>query len=97
MTTYKTNGSETPTTLWQITRGQRLRYGGAITAMALTGLFLFGAPMIGKFAIDVVANSDLSQGMPGVAKRFIATETSTSDVSGDISGYLWASAALTYW
>jgi len=78
-------------TLWQVTRGQRLRYGGAILAMTLLGLFLFGAPMIGKFAIDVVAQSSLTPGMPWLAAMFSQDGSS----SPDIAGYLWASAGLT--
>ena len=77
------------TSLWQLTRGQRLRYGGAILAMALTGLFLFAAPMIGKFAIDVVASSDVSQGMP------LLREGVANSRGNGISAYLWLSAALT--
>lgn len=77
--------SERRTSLWQVTRGQRLRYAGAIGAMALTGLFLFGAPMIGRYAIDVVQYADFTKGMPILAEIF----------TGDVSGYLWASAALT--
>lgn len=82
----KTNQQRT--TLWQVTKGQRLRYSGAIIAMALTGLFLFGAPMIGKFAIDVATSSDLSTGIPWL-KDFFATP------EPNIAGYLWSCAALT--
>jgi len=72
------------TSLWQVTRGQRLRYTGAIVAMALTGLFLFGAPMIGKFAIDVVQTGDFDTGMPWLAQN-----------TDSLAVYLWVSAALT--
>ena len=51
-------------TLWLITGGQRIRYIGAILAMAATNVFMFGAPLIGKFAIDVVHKRDLGEGMP---------------------------------
>ena len=71
------------TTLWQVTQGQRLRYGGAIFAMACLGLFLFGAPMIGKFAIDVVAESSLAPGMPWLAKLFLACLLYTSDAADE--------------
>jgi len=85
------------TTLWQVTHGQRLRYGGAIFAMACLGLFLFGAPMIGKFAIDVVADSSLTPGMPWLAKFFLTEGAipGSAEAAPDIAGYLWASAALT--
>lgn len=46
--------------LWGITRGQRLRYASAVTAMALMNFFMFGAPLIGKYAIDVVVEGDFS-------------------------------------
>jgi len=52
--------------LWQITRGQRLRYVSAILSMALTNLFMFGAPLLGKDAIDVVVEQDFSYAMPGL-------------------------------
>ena len=72
-------------TLWDVTSGQRLRYGGAILAMALTNVFFFGAPLIGKFAIDVVAEQDFAYGMAPLATWF----------AGDYTGYLWASAGLS--
>ena len=87
------------TNLWQVTQGQRLRYCGAILAMALTGLFLFGAPMIGKYAIDVVADSDIRRGAPWLTQLF--TDSSGNQEAGviedtdDITAYLWASAFLT--
>ena len=40
--------------LWSITDGQRARYGGAVLAMAGASLFMFSAPLIGGYAIDVV-------------------------------------------
>ena len=39
-------------TLWELTRGQRLRYGAAILAMGLSNLFLFGVPLVSRTAID---------------------------------------------
>lgn len=53
----KTNNSYT---LWGLTRGQRLRYTGAVMAMALMNFFMFGAPLVGKYAIDVVVEGDFS-------------------------------------
>ncbi len=46
--------------LWGITRGQRLRYAGAVMSMALMNFFMFGAPLVGKYAIDVVVEGDFS-------------------------------------
>lgn len=56
----------TPTNLWQITQGQRLRYATAILSMALTNLFMFGAPLVGKDAIDVIVEQDFSYATPGL-------------------------------
>ena len=56
----------THTNLWQITQGQRLRYVSAILSMALTNLFMFGAPLLGKGAIDVVVQKDFSYAIPGL-------------------------------
>jgi len=53
--------------LWKITAGQRLRYASGIVAMALSGLAMFGAPMVGKFAIDVVVDGNLSHGAEPLA------------------------------
>ena len=73
--------------LWLITRGQRLRYSGAIVAMALTNVFMFGAPLVGMYAIDVVNDGDLGPGLP------LLTDL-TSALAGDASvmTYLWLSA-----
>lgn len=74
--------------LWHITRGQRLRYGNAIVAMAATNLFMFGAPLIGKYAIDVVVERDFSAAAPPLlwlARRI--------DGSEPYAAYLWLSAA----
>ncbi len=39
-------------TLWELTRGQRLRYSAAILAMALSNFFLFGVPLVSRTVID---------------------------------------------
>ena len=46
--------------LWRITEGQRLAYVGAVISMALMNAFMFGAPLIGKYAIDVVVERDFA-------------------------------------
>lgn len=56
----------THTNLWQLTLGQRSRYVSAILSMALTNLFMFGAPLLGKDAIDVVVEQDFSYATPGL-------------------------------
>ena len=47
-------------TLWSVTAGQRTRYAGAIVAMALASLFMFAAPLFGKYAIDVAIERGLA-------------------------------------
>jgi ATP-binding cassette, subfamily B, bacterial len=77
----------TTSSLWQITRGQRLRYGLAIVAMAATTLFMFGAPLVGKYAIDVVLADDFAQGaavLQWVTRRLTGGES--------FLAYLWISA-----
>jgi ATP-binding cassette subfamily B protein len=85
MTTTTTND-----TLWKITAGQRLRYLGSIAAMAAANLAMFGAPLVGKYAIDVVIERDLSLG----AAPLIAAADSLADATGigTISAYLIVSA-----
>ncbi len=55
--------ARTPLTLWGVTRGYRLRYGGAILAMVGASLLMFAAPLFGKYAIDVAVAGDASQGL----------------------------------
>ncbi len=74
--------------LWQITRGQRLRYVGAIVAMAATNAFMFGAPLVGKYAIDVVVEGDLQRAAPPLAWL-----TRSLAVTDPYAAYLWLSAA----
>ena len=77
-----------PSSLWQITQGQRRRYGGAILAMASTNLFMFGAPLVGKYAIDVVLNQDVAFAAPPLL--WAARSLTTGDA---YIVYLWLSAA----
>jgi len=57
--------------------------------MALASMLMFGAPLIGGYAIDVLAQGDLNQGLPVLNELaiYLAPETSTG-------AYLWLSAAL---
>lgn len=79
----KTNHS----TLWQITRGQRLRYGYAILAMAATALLMFGAPLVGRYAIDVVVENDFAYAAPSLL--WLARHI---DGEQPLAAYLWLSA-----
>ena len=45
-------------TLWELTRGQRLRYAAAILAMGLSNVFVFGAPLVSKSAIDGILGGE---------------------------------------
>ncbi len=73
--------------LWTLTRGRRARYGAAILAMGLANLFMFGAPLVAKYAIDVVVQHDLGAGTPWltVALRGLAG-------FDPYRSYLWLSA-----
>jgi ATP-binding cassette, subfamily B, bacterial len=73
--------------LWQITRGQRLRYSYAIAAMAATNLFMFGAPLVGKYAIDVVVEQDFAHAAPLLMWGVTRLESGDPYVT-----YLWLSA-----
>ncbi|NJN50962.1 MAG: ATP-binding cassette domain-containing protein [Gammaproteobacteria bacterium] len=78
-------------TLWKITEGQRARYGGAIVAMAMANLAMFGAPLIGKFAIDVVVENDVAVGTPvfGVPAAWLVPQ-----FGGDLIVWYLALSAL---
>jgi ATP-binding cassette subfamily B protein len=74
--------------LWQITQGHRVRYAYAILAMGLTNLFMFGAPLVGRYAIDVAVNRDL--GYAATPLRWLADRFASAD---PFVAYLWLSAA----
>ncbi len=76
--------------LWQLTRGNRTRYAGAIVAMALTNLCMFGAPVIGGHAIDVVTREDFSY-----AQGTLLAITEGLFGEASYKGYLWASAVAS--
>lgn len=73
--------------LWQITAGQRLRYTTAICAMVLTNICLFGAPIIGGGAIDVITHQDFAYADTVLLElSLLFTDQPT------MSGYLWTAA-----
>jgi len=79
--------------LWAVTTGQRARYLGAIIAMAFANVCMFGAPLIAKYAIDVVVARDVALGsvlLVGPSQWLEATFESNSA----FRWYLWLSAAL---
>jgi ATP-binding cassette subfamily B protein len=73
--------------LWKITAGERLRYLTAVLAMLLTNVCMFGAPIIGGAAIDVLNQRNLSH-----ADTWLATLAQW--VAGDLTlaSYIWAAA-----
>jgi ATP-binding cassette subfamily B protein len=77
--------------LWKITAGQRARYGAAILAMALANLAMFGAPLIGKFAIDVVLADDLA---PGAAVLTTPATWLAARMGGDVLVWYLGLSAL---
>jgi ATP-binding cassette, subfamily B, bacterial len=77
--------------LWTITGGQRLRYAMAIVAMAVATLFMFVAPLIAKYAIDVITAGDLQAGLPLLPQAW----RNDAD-GGSVAGYLWLSALLAF-
>lgn len=81
--------SPAPRTLWHITGGQRLYYLGAILALGLSNLFMFGAPLVGKYAIDMVVASDLGLGIP------VLSWLAKLNGNHAMMTYLWLSAAAT--
>lgn len=71
--------------LWQITEGQRLRYAAAIVAMALTNMCMFGAPVIGGHAIDVITRESFDY-----ADRLLLTFTEITFSTLTYTTYLWS-------
>jgi ATP-binding cassette subfamily B protein len=76
--------------LWRITGGQRLRYLGAVLAIAVTNACMFAAPIIGGNAIDVINNQDFGFGDP---RLLAVAEYFTGQPS--FVGYLWVAAAAS--
>lgn len=75
--------------LWQLTRGQRLRYAGAIFAMGMTNLFIFGPVLVSGSAIDVIADQDLSHAVPP-----LLWAASRLCEDAPFAAYLWVAAVV---
>ena len=73
--------------LWKITSGQRLRYVGAILAMLFTNLCMFGAPIIGGSAIDVITRQDF-----GFGDETLLSATAWLFGDPTFTTYLWTAA-----
>ena len=48
-------------TLWELTRGQRLRYGAAIAAMAVGYVFLNAVPLVIRDAVDKIEDGTAAE------------------------------------
>ena len=79
--------------LWAVTSGQRARYLGAIVAMAVANICMFGAPLIAKYAIDVVVAKDVLLGTPLLVVPSQWLESLFNSQNAFL-WYLWLSAAL---
>jgi ATP-binding cassette subfamily B protein len=76
------------TTLWQLTRGQRLRYAGAILAMGLTNIFIFSPVLVSGSAIDVISKQDFTYATPVLL--WLASNLTGADTP--YVAYLWIAA-----
>lgn len=73
--------------LWALTKGQRLRYVSAIASMGASSLCLFGSPLVAKYALDVIASTELSEGLGGLTHL-----ASAIDAEEPLLAYLAVSA-----
>jgi ATP-binding cassette subfamily B protein len=83
--------------LWAVTKGQRARYIGAMVAMACANLCMFGAPLVAKYAIDVVVDKDVSKGAPllvAPAEWLTGAMHQTFGSTDAFLWYLWLSAVV---
>jgi ATP-binding cassette subfamily B protein len=83
--------------LWAVTKGQRARYIGAMVAMACANFCMFGAPLVAKYAIDVVVDKDVAKGAPLLvgSAEWLTSALHESFASADaFVWYLWLSALV---
>lgn len=75
--------------LWEQTRGQRLRYGAAVAAMAVASLLSYGVPQIVRFVIDGVLGGrgpDVSPAVLRIVERLGGRSV--------LAHYLWVGGAF---
>ena len=77
-------------TLWQLTAGQRLSYVAAIGAMVVTNLCMFGAPLLGAQALDVIHHRDLEHASTTLLSVVSATFNELT-----LTNLLWTAAILS--
>ena len=73
--------------LWKVTEGERFRYACAVMAMAATNVCMFGAPIIGGHAIDVI-----NQGNFEYADQYLVFLTQSTFGQLNYVNYLWMAA-----
>jgi ATP-binding cassette subfamily B protein len=87
--------------LWDITRGQRLRYVGAIAALGLANVFMFGVPLLGKLAMDrIQAGSSAEQAAQAavgseLGAALAQAAAALSGSSDSLPAFLWTCGAAT--
>ena len=71
--------------LWQSTKGFRPQLAVAIGAMSIGYIFMFGVPLVMKFAIDIIGavGTDANNIVPAWLASFVASIFSNSMVLGD--------------
>jgi ATP-binding cassette, subfamily B, bacterial len=74
--------------LWALTRGQRLRYGAAIGAMAVGIVTIFGAPLISRWAIDALLAEPAA-----LEPAWLARSGAAVGIDSSLARILWAAAA----
>ena len=75
--------------LWLATRGQRVRYANSVVFATLSNIFLMGAPLISKYAIDVITEEDFA-----VGHSWVLAISSWFSSEPSYVGYLLISAAI---
>ena len=73
--------------IWQLTRGQRLRYGGALMALVLGSCFMYLVPLVPQVVLDGVLASEPERAAPLVRRAV--------DLAGGrefLRGHLWIAA-----
>ena len=87
-----TTVSETNTSyqnLWLATRGQRVRYANSVVFATLSNIFLLGAPLVAKYAIDVITQEDFDY-----AHSWVLAIANWFSNEPSYVGYLLVSAAI---
>ncbi len=76
-------------TLWDLTQNHRVRYTAAIASMGVSNVFLFGVPLVSRYAIDEVATG---RPVPWLAAVAIVCLTASAGIFQYLRGR-WAALA----